>query len=82
MYIRQVFGFTDCYSFKYSRRPQTPAAELPGSVSPEEAQERLLALQELQRGKTLAYHRSPRPYQAGMVGTPPGSVSMVPRNVV
>jgi tRNA-2-methylthio-N6-dimethylallyladenosine synthase len=55
--MREV-GFSDCYSFKYSSRPGTSAADLPGSVAPEEAQERLLELQELQREQTLAYQRS------------------------
>ena len=55
--MREV-GFSDCYSFKYSPRPGTSAADLPGSVAPEEAQERLLELQELQREQTLAYQRS------------------------
>jgi tRNA-2-methylthio-N6-dimethylallyladenosine synthase len=55
--MREV-GFSDCYSFKYSPRPGTSAADLPGSVAPEEAQERLLELQELQRERTLAYHHS------------------------
>ena len=51
-------GFVDSYSFKYSARPGTSALELDGAVSPEEAQERLMALQELQRDLTLGYHRS------------------------
>ena len=51
-------AFVDSYSFKYSPRPGTRAAELPGAVAPEEAQERLEALQELQRAQTLAAHRA------------------------
>ena len=50
-------GFVDQYSFKYSPRPGTRAAEMEGRVSPELAQERLEELQALQRGMTLAYHR-------------------------
>jgi tRNA-2-methylthio-N6-dimethylallyladenosine synthase len=51
-------AFVDSYAFKYSSRPGTAAAELPGRVPPEEAQERLEELQALQRALTLAYHRS------------------------
>ena len=51
-------GFVDSYLFKYSPRPGTQAAEMTGAVSPEQAQERLLALQALQRELTLQYHRS------------------------
>jgi tRNA-2-methylthio-N6-dimethylallyladenosine synthase len=50
--------FVDAFSFKYSPRPGTAAAGMGGGVAPEEAQRRLEALQELQRGQTLAYHRS------------------------
>jgi len=38
-------GFDDSYSFIYSRRPGTPAAELPDDVSPEAKSERLQRLQ-------------------------------------
>lgn len=48
----------DSFSFKYSPRPGTRAAELAQTVSPEEAQERLLRLQTRQSERTLAYHRS------------------------
>jgi tRNA-2-methylthio-N6-dimethylallyladenosine synthase len=51
-------GLVDSYSFKYSPRPGTRAAELEDPVAPEEAQERLERLQALQRELTLAYHRS------------------------
>ncbi|MFP8874856.1 MAG: tRNA (N6-isopentenyl adenosine(37)-C2)-methylthiotransferase MiaB, partial [Myxococcota bacterium] len=50
-------GFVDHYSFKYSPRPGTRAAEMGDSVPAELAQERLEELQALQRGMTLAYHR-------------------------
>jgi tRNA-2-methylthio-N6-dimethylallyladenosine synthase len=50
-------GFVDAYSFKYSPRPGTPAAELDGRLDPSEAQSRLEELQALQRELTLAYHR-------------------------
>jgi tRNA-2-methylthio-N6-dimethylallyladenosine synthase len=55
--VRDV-AFVDSFSFKYSPRPGTAAAELPGRVEPERAQERLERLQELQRDLTLAAHRA------------------------
>jgi tRNA-2-methylthio-N6-dimethylallyladenosine synthase len=50
-------AFVDSYSFKYSPRPGTAAAASAELVPPAEAQERLEALQALQRELTLAYHR-------------------------
>jgi len=50
-------GFVDSFSFKYSPRPGTTAAEMAETISGEEAQRRLMALQSLQREQTLAYHR-------------------------
>lgn len=55
--VRDV-GFVDSFAFKYSARPHTRAAEFDDPVPPEKAQERLEALQDLQRSLTLAYHRS------------------------
>jgi tRNA-2-methylthio-N6-dimethylallyladenosine synthase len=56
--VRDV-GFVDSYSFKYSPRPGTAAAESADAAVPaEEAQARLEALQALQRELTIAYHRS------------------------
>jgi len=55
--MREV-GFVDAYSFKYSPRPGTAAAALSPPVPAEEAQSRLVELQSLQRGLTIAYHRS------------------------
>jgi tRNA-2-methylthio-N6-dimethylallyladenosine synthase len=54
--VREV-GFDDSYSFKYSPRPGTAAAESVDSVPPELAQRRLEELQALQREFTLAAHR-------------------------
>jgi tRNA-2-methylthio-N6-dimethylallyladenosine synthase len=53
--VRTV-GFVDAFSFKYSPRPGTRAASLPGAVAPEEAQRRLETLQALQRALTAAAH--------------------------
>jgi len=50
-------AFVDSYAFKYSPRPGTAATELADRVPAEEAQERLEALQTLQRSLTVAYHR-------------------------
>lgn len=50
--------FTDSYSFKFSPRPGTRAAELPDPVPPEVASERLSRLQALQGELTLAAHRA------------------------
>ncbi len=54
----QDIGFVDSYSFKYSARPGTRAPTLEDAVAPDRAQERLEALQALQRDLTIAYHRS------------------------
>jgi tRNA-2-methylthio-N6-dimethylallyladenosine synthase len=54
----EAVGFVDHFSFKYSSRPGTAAADLPGAVPGEEAQRRLEALQDLQRELTMRYHRS------------------------
>jgi len=55
--VRDV-GFVDSYSFKYSPRPGTAAAGAEeGAVPGDLAQARLEALQALQRGLTIAYHR-------------------------
>jgi tRNA-2-methylthio-N6-dimethylallyladenosine synthase len=51
-------AFVDSYSFKYSPRPGTAAAQGEGAVPAAEAQARLEALQTLQRRLTIAYHRS------------------------
>ena len=54
--VREV-GFVDSYSFKYSTRPGTSAADFPDIVDPAEAQRRLEALQATQKELTLAHHR-------------------------
>jgi tRNA-2-methylthio-N6-dimethylallyladenosine synthase len=55
--VREV-GFVDSYSFKYSARPGTAAAQLSETVPPARAQARLEELQALQHGLTLAHHRA------------------------
>ena len=56
--IVEEAGFVDSFSFKYSPRPGTGAAEMAATVSGELAQERLMRLQALQTIRTLAYHQS------------------------
>jgi tRNA-2-methylthio-N6-dimethylallyladenosine synthase len=51
-------GLVDSFSFKYSPRPGTAAAEQGGAVDPDVAQDRLERLQALQKAQTLAYHES------------------------
>jgi tRNA-2-methylthio-N6-dimethylallyladenosine synthase len=51
-------GFVDSFSFVYSPRPGTAAADLPGQVERAEAGRRLTELQRVQRELTVAYHRS------------------------
>jgi tRNA-2-methylthio-N6-dimethylallyladenosine synthase len=55
--VREV-GFVDAFTFKYSPRPGTAAARDADQVPAELAQERLDALQQLQRELTLAAHRA------------------------
>ncbi len=55
--VREV-GFVDSFSFKYSPRPDTPALRRSVPlVEPQEAQERLEELQQLQRSLTLQAHQ-------------------------
>jgi tRNA-2-methylthio-N6-dimethylallyladenosine synthase len=54
--VRDV-AFVDAYTFKYSPRPGTRAAEFADAVAPEVASARLEELQELLRSLTLAAHR-------------------------
>jgi tRNA-2-methylthio-N6-dimethylallyladenosine synthase len=55
--VRDV-GFVDGFTFKYSPRPGTSAAEMTDAVPDGVAQQRLEAIQDLLRAHTLAYHRS------------------------
>lgn len=58
--VREV-GYASAFSFKYSRRPGTPAAAMPGQVAPEVADERLARLQALLVEQQQAFN-------AGLVG--------------
>ncbi|MAJ59363.1 MAG: tRNA (N6-isopentenyl adenosine(37)-C2)-methylthiotransferase MiaB [bacterium TMED88] len=55
--LMQTVGFEDSYSFIYSPRPGTGAAEMPGGLDRAEGRRRLDALQGLQRRLTMDYHR-------------------------
>src|SRR5277367_3872617 len=51
-------GYAGAYSFKYSPRPGTPAAEMQEMVSAEEMDERLARLQELIDSQQSAFNRA------------------------
>lgn len=55
--VRQV-GFASAYSFKYSARPGTPAANLPQLVRDDIASERLARLQSLINEQQRAFNKS------------------------
>jgi tRNA-2-methylthio-N6-dimethylallyladenosine synthase len=54
--VRAV-GYAQAFSFKYSARPGTPAAELDGQVAEEVKDARLQELQELLRQQQLAFNQ-------------------------
>jgi len=51
-------GYAGAYSFKYSSRPGTPAADMRETVSAEEMDERLVRLQELIDSQQSAFNRA------------------------
>jgi tRNA-2-methylthio-N6-dimethylallyladenosine synthase len=53
--VRQI-GYAGAYSFKYSPRPGTPAADMQETVSAAEMDERLVRLQELIDGQQAAFN--------------------------
>ncbi|MCB1530218.1 MAG: tRNA (N6-isopentenyl adenosine(37)-C2)-methylthiotransferase MiaB [Rhodospirillales bacterium] len=53
--VRDI-GYQSAYSFKYSPRPGTPAANMPGLVREEVKSERLERLQSLINGQQLAFN--------------------------
>ncbi|MDO9563301.1 MAG: tRNA (N6-isopentenyl adenosine(37)-C2)-methylthiotransferase MiaB [Bradyrhizobium sp.] len=53
--VRQI-GYAGAYSFKYSPRPGTPAADMRETVSAAEMDERLVRLQELIDGQQAAFN--------------------------
>jgi len=55
--VREV-GYASAFSFKYSRRPGTPAAAMPGQVAEEVKEERLHRLQALLEAQQLAFNEA------------------------
>jgi tRNA-2-methylthio-N6-dimethylallyladenosine synthase len=55
--LARDIGFAQAYSFKYSARPGTPAAALPGQVPDEIKVERLAVLQELLDRQQRAFNQ-------------------------
>ncbi len=55
--VRDV-NYASCYSFMYSARPGTPAANMQGLIRPEIAAERLARLQGLLNEQQLAFNQS------------------------
>src|SRR3954467_1078276 len=55
--VEQI-GYAGAYSFKYSPRPGTPAAEMRETVSAEEMDERLARLQELIDSRQAAFNKA------------------------
>jgi tRNA-2-methylthio-N6-dimethylallyladenosine synthase len=53
--VREI-GFASAFSFKYSRRPGTPAAAMPGQVAEAEKTERLARLQKLLSEQQRAFN--------------------------
>jgi tRNA-2-methylthio-N6-dimethylallyladenosine synthase len=51
-------NYASCFSFKYSRRPGTPAAAMPGQVAEEVKAERLARLNALLDEQRLAFNRA------------------------
>src|SRR3954463_2136327 len=51
-------GYAGAYSFKYSPRPGTPAADMQETVSPSEMDERLVRLQELIDSQQSAFNKA------------------------
>ncbi|MCB2062595.1 MAG: radical SAM protein, partial [Novosphingobium sp.] len=51
-------GYAQCFSFKYSARPGTPAAEMERQIAPEVMDERLARLQQALNHDQLAFNRA------------------------
>jgi tRNA-2-methylthio-N6-dimethylallyladenosine synthase len=57
--VREV-GYASAFSFKYSRRPGTPAAAMPGQVAEEVKDERLARLQALLESQQASFNAAQR----------------------
>ena len=51
-------GYAQCFSFKYSARPGTPAAQMDGQIAPEVMDERLARLQQAINRDQLAFNEA------------------------
>ncbi|WP_374410214.1 tRNA (N6-isopentenyl adenosine(37)-C2)-methylthiotransferase MiaB [Novosphingobium colocasiae] len=51
-------GYAQCFSFKYSPRPGTPAADMPGQIAPEVMDERLQRLQAALNRHQMAFNEA------------------------
>ncbi len=51
-------GYASAFTFKYSRRPGTPASAMPGQIAEEVKDERLARLNALLDGQALAFNQS------------------------
>ncbi len=69
--VRAV-GFAQAYSFKYSRRPGTPAAAAPGQVEEAEKDRRLQALQALLAEQQAAFNAATLGLTVPVLFTHPG----------
>lgn len=56
--IVEHVGYAQCYSFKYSPRPGTPAAEMDGQIAPQVMEERLSRLQALLNRQQVAFNEA------------------------
>jgi tRNA-2-methylthio-N6-dimethylallyladenosine synthase len=54
----ETVGYAQCFSFKYSPRPGTPAATMPNQVAPEVMDERLQRLQAALQRSSLAFNQA------------------------
>ncbi|MHC9234725.1 tRNA (N6-isopentenyl adenosine(37)-C2)-methylthiotransferase MiaB [Pseudooceanicola sp. 502str34] len=69
--VRRV-NYAACFSFKYSSRPGTPAAERGGQVDPEVASARLIELQTLLNAQQLAFMKAMVGREVGVLFEKPG----------
>jgi tRNA-2-methylthio-N6-dimethylallyladenosine synthase len=56
--LAEAVGFASAYSFKYSPRPGTPAASMPGQVDEAVKSQRLQRLQKLLSAQQMAFNQS------------------------
>ncbi len=70
--LARAVGFAQAYSFKYSRRPGTPAAASPGQVEETEKDRRLQALQALLAEQQAAFNAATAGLTVPVLFTHPG----------